>query len=339
MKTEVRKSNRSPSEEKPSTILAAALDLFAVQGFHATNVPMIAEKAGVAVGTLYHHFANKEAIANELYCRLRRELDRAVYRDLPAGVPPYEQFKVIWRRTVAFALAKPSAFRFLEMHYHDAYLDESSHALNQQIRGKTQNILIRGRLAQILKPVHSEVLAAFIEGSLKHLVQAAQADRIQLTDEVIDEAAACCWAAIKEGWIQMEKFTLSGETGQVSLSFEYVQCGTNDCDCRGTVSIASWGMQAQGKAWFTIAAVAKFYRELHAAYEALDGSVAFVTYEETLKLAVTFERGGQVVIAGTFREPHNTGNELQFRIVSDQSYVTQTLEQLAELVDRYSVTA
>ncbi len=328
-------SKRPSAEEKPGAILAAALDLFAERGFHATNVPLIAERAGVAVGTLYHYFANKEAIANELYRRVRKEMEKAVYLDLPAGVPPSEQFRVLWQRSVAFAMAQPLAFRFLEMHHHGSYLDAASHTLDRQVMAGTQETMELGRRAGVLKPVHDEVLAAFIDGAIKHLVRAAQEGRLQLTPEVVDQAAACCWQAIKEGWIIMDKFTLAGETGRISLSFEYVQCGAGDCDCRGTVSIASWGFQAQGKVWFTAADVARFHSQLNACYQALDGVAAFTTNEGNLKLQVVFGRHGRVDIQGTFQETHNEGNELKFRIQTDQSFIAQSLEELAELVKRY----
>ncbi|MGE5674823.1 MAG: TetR/AcrR family transcriptional regulator [Mycobacterium leprae] len=327
---------RPPAEEKPGAILAAALALFAERGFYATNVPLIAERAGVAVGTLYHYFPTKEAIVNELYRRMRQELARAVYRDLPAGVPPSEQFRVLWQRYVAFAVAKPLVFQFLEMHQHRSYLDPDSQALDRQVRATTHDLLERGRLAGVLKPVPDEVLTAFIVGAIEHLVEGVQEGRLQLTPEVVDQAAACCWQAIKEGWLTMDQFTLAGETGRISLSFEYVQAGADGCDCRGTVSIGAWGLQAQGKVWFTTADVAAFRAQLDACYQALDGAATFTTHEEHLKLEVLFGRRGQVEIRGTFHEPANEGNELKFRIQTDQSYIAQSLEQLTDLVQRHN---
>jgi AcrR family transcriptional regulator len=330
-------SKRPSAEEKPSVILAAALELFAEQGFHATNVPLIAKWAGVSVGTLYHYFPSKEAIANELYRRTREEMERAIYRSLPTGVPPAEQFRVIWQRSVAYAQAKPLAFRFLEAHHHGSYLDEASQAFDRRLQAKAQERLQFGRLSGVLKPVHDEVLGAFIDGAIKHLVRGAQEGRIELTPAVVDQAAACCWQAIKEGWITMDNLTLAGDSGQVSLSFEYVQAGADGGDCRGTVSIASWGFQAQGKVWFTAVEATKFYNQLNACYQALDGVATFTTHQESLKLEVVFGRLGRVHIQGTFHESHTEGNDLHFRIQTDQSFIAQALEQLAELVKRFGV--
>ncbi|HVZ89562.1 MAG TPA: TetR/AcrR family transcriptional regulator [Polyangia bacterium] len=43
-------------------VLAAAEEVFADAGLHAAHMGEIAERAGVAVGTLYNHFADREAL-------------------------------------------------------------------------------------------------------------------------------------------------------------------------------------------------------------------------------------------------------------------------------------
>ena len=46
--------------------MEAALELFSSRGFGATSMREIAEKAGMSMGNLYHHFPNKEAIFQKL---------------------------------------------------------------------------------------------------------------------------------------------------------------------------------------------------------------------------------------------------------------------------------
>lgn len=49
-------------ERTQAEILAAAHKLFVENGFHGTSMRQIAEAAGIAVGGIYNHFANKEEI-------------------------------------------------------------------------------------------------------------------------------------------------------------------------------------------------------------------------------------------------------------------------------------
>jgi AcrR family transcriptional regulator len=55
-------------------ILAAAEEVFADQGLHAAHMGDIAARAGVAVGTLYNHFKDREALLAGLLEARRHEL-------------------------------------------------------------------------------------------------------------------------------------------------------------------------------------------------------------------------------------------------------------------------
>src|SRR5260370_31619279 len=60
-------SNRAErAAERREAIIAAAMDEFIAQGFAATRLDDVAKRAGVAQGTIYLHFKDKEALVDEL---------------------------------------------------------------------------------------------------------------------------------------------------------------------------------------------------------------------------------------------------------------------------------
>jgi len=59
-------SRAQKSAARREAILAAALDEFSARGFAAARLEDVARRAGVAKGTIYLHFANKEALFQEL---------------------------------------------------------------------------------------------------------------------------------------------------------------------------------------------------------------------------------------------------------------------------------
>src|SRR5262245_26098644 len=63
------------SAERRDAILAAALKEFSERGFAATRLDDVARRAGVAKGTIYLHFADKETLFQEL---IRLELSPVV---------------------------------------------------------------------------------------------------------------------------------------------------------------------------------------------------------------------------------------------------------------------
>jgi AcrR family transcriptional regulator len=54
------------SERSRRVVLDTALELFSHQGYRATTMRDIANKAGVSTGNVYHHFPDKEAIFRAL---------------------------------------------------------------------------------------------------------------------------------------------------------------------------------------------------------------------------------------------------------------------------------
>src|SRR5262245_52608156 len=103
---------RVADADKEEAILCAALELFVERGFHATNVPSIAERARVAPGTIYYYFAGKEVLVNTLYRRWKGAIGRRVVDGFPMDRPPREQFRTIWDRMADFALAHPRELEF-----------------------------------------------------------------------------------------------------------------------------------------------------------------------------------------------------------------------------------
>ena len=59
-------TKKIPTDRKEQ-VLATALRLFSEKGYFNTSVHDIQRKAEVSIGSIYHHFGNKEAIAKALF--------------------------------------------------------------------------------------------------------------------------------------------------------------------------------------------------------------------------------------------------------------------------------
>jgi len=56
----------SKGERTSQAIVEAAYSLFIEQGYHATSMRQIAQRAGVALGGIYNHFSSKEQIFDQV---------------------------------------------------------------------------------------------------------------------------------------------------------------------------------------------------------------------------------------------------------------------------------
>ncbi len=61
-----RRSREQRSAERRDAILAAALDEFSARGFEAARLDDVARRAGIAKGTIYLYFRDKESLFQEL---------------------------------------------------------------------------------------------------------------------------------------------------------------------------------------------------------------------------------------------------------------------------------
>jgi len=60
------KSSREKSEETRSRVIEAAYSLFLEQGYHATSMREISQRANLTVGAIYNHFPAKEDLWKEI---------------------------------------------------------------------------------------------------------------------------------------------------------------------------------------------------------------------------------------------------------------------------------
>ena len=114
------------------TIMTAALEVFSEDTFSGARVQNVAARANVALGTIYNHFENKEALANEVYRRCKAQsTDYCV--DPNVGGTTRETFGRWWLTLANFYSAHPRAFIFLETQDHSRFLDEESRRLTERI--------------------------------------------------------------------------------------------------------------------------------------------------------------------------------------------------------------
>jgi AcrR family transcriptional regulator len=91
-------------------LLAAAQGLIEEGGYGATSVIAIAERAGVAAGTLYRHFASKEELFVDLFrsvCAREERAMRAAADRLPDGTPATERLETVLATFARRALRNP----------------------------------------------------------------------------------------------------------------------------------------------------------------------------------------------------------------------------------------
>ena len=138
---------RRRKDARPAELLAAALELFVDRGYAATRLEDVAARAGVAKGTLYLYFDNKEALFRAvveqgivpLFVAVESEI--ADYRGSAADL--LIALLTRWQRDVGqtplaglykLIIAEANNFPELARYYHDAVIARGRALLGEVLR-------------------------------------------------------------------------------------------------------------------------------------------------------------------------------------------------------------
>jgi AcrR family transcriptional regulator len=76
-----------PAPERRQQILDAALEVFAAEGYGAARIEDVAARAGIAKGTVYLHFKDKQDLFEQLVIRLAQPILARAASDAVAEMP------------------------------------------------------------------------------------------------------------------------------------------------------------------------------------------------------------------------------------------------------------
>ncbi|MCL2912681.1 TetR/AcrR family transcriptional regulator [Shewanella corallii] len=156
--------------DKKQAILDAALTLFTEQGYHATSTASIAKAAGVATGTLFHHFASKDALLAELFLTVKQELAVEMQAGLKSESGLRHNAHHVWQTGMEWALDNPQKQLFFQQFCMSPALSpEIRKMAMEEVLGFLGDLLLQGQQAGeiadfpadlMLENCHGQFLAA-----------------------------------------------------------------------------------------------------------------------------------------------------------------------------------
>jgi len=193
-------SNIMKKPDKRSDIIQAALDLIVEHGFHGASMSMVAEKAQVGAGTIYHYFESKEALINELYQELEKKVMVVLQEDYPVSKPIRERFIHIGTTLLKYFISHPLYFRYIEQYHYSPY---GVSLRRDRILGKDgdrnifKDFFEEGIAQQVIKDLPLSMLLALAFGPLVALARDHTLGFIILDDNLIMQIVEACWDGLK----------------------------------------------------------------------------------------------------------------------------------------------
>jgi AcrR family transcriptional regulator len=181
-------------------IIAAAVELFAEQGFDATSVNQVVARASVAKGALYHHFTSKDDLLFEVYRELIDRQLSGLRRIQGQGLPPAQTLRELILdlvSTTAEKVAEAKVF-FREGHR----LSDANQQRARQARREMHDAVLRlvasaqasGEFASVASP---EMVTFTLFGVINELPVWYQPDGRKRPADIAEELSALLLTALR----------------------------------------------------------------------------------------------------------------------------------------------
>lgn len=188
---------RQKDEHKQIQIIEAALRLIQENGLAGLNMSTLAKKAGIATGTVYIYFKDKESLVAELYKTILKESTAVNLIENASDGSVKQKIQSIAYNYVVAHLKHPEWAAFLEQFYRSPYFQAAGqgiHMENPTLR-PILNVIKEGQKQDLIKDIDPSLLVSLSCGLLDALVL-----NIEVKEDIQDKfelAFPILWDAIK----------------------------------------------------------------------------------------------------------------------------------------------
>jgi TetR/AcrR family fatty acid metabolism transcriptional regulator len=188
------KINKNSKNNKYHLILEAAVKVFARQGFYQSTVAQIAREAGVADGTIYLYFKNKDDILVQFFSyRTKQVFDRFRAEVKKAENSLDKLRNLIRRHLTEFQRDRDMAVVYLvETHQNSRLAESQIKEMSQMYQNLISEIVELGQQeGSIRKDLYVGLVKRFILGAVDEVINTwlhseKQYDLVSMADPLVD---------------------------------------------------------------------------------------------------------------------------------------------------------
>jgi AcrR family transcriptional regulator len=160
---------------KKDDILNTALELFIKNGIENTPTSLISKEAGVATGTLFHHFKTKEDLIKALYIHLKQDFLNSMHVDIQSTSSIKDKIELIWFEFTKWGIANAEKFQFLQMAGTSKYIEESTREQVEALFEDVKKVITAGYERKVFQiqphELFHKILDAHLYATLTYFIE------------------------------------------------------------------------------------------------------------------------------------------------------------------------
>ena len=187
-------TNRIEKNHKYHQILEAAVKVFARQGFHQSTVAQIAKEAGVADGTIYLYFKNKDDILVQFFSFRAKQVFESFREEVDRAQTSADKLRNLVRRHLAeFQRDRDGAVVYqVETHQNSRMAEAQIREMSQMYRDLISEIVEQGQQeGSIRKDLYVGLVKRFIIGAVDEVINTwlhsdGEYDLVSMADPLVE---------------------------------------------------------------------------------------------------------------------------------------------------------
>lgn len=187
-------TNRIEKNHKYHQILEAAVKVFARQGFHQSTVAQIAKEAGVADGTIYLYFKNKDDILVQFFSFRAKQVFESFREEVDRAQTSADKLRNLVRRHLAeFQRDRDGAVVYqVETHQNSRMAEAQIREMSQMYRDLIAEIIEQGQQeGTIRKDLYVGLVKRFIIGAVDEVINTwlhsdGEYDLVSMADPLVE---------------------------------------------------------------------------------------------------------------------------------------------------------
>ncbi|ACA84765.1 TetR/AcrR family transcriptional regulator [Shewanella woodyi] len=183
-------------DNKRELIFTATEKIIATKGIQGLSMQQIATEAGVAAGTIYRYFKDKEELISELRKHVLREVASNILVDCHEG-DLEQRFKRIWFNIVEFGRQRTPANLSYEQYIHLPGIDSDPHQTYEKQTFQGLHMLFEaGRVSGQFHNLQNKVLFAISLEPSMALGRSIRRGQIEYNRDELEITCDLCWKAL-----------------------------------------------------------------------------------------------------------------------------------------------
>ncbi len=183
--------------DKRVQILTTAEKILAERGFYGLSMKLLADTAGIAAGTIYRYFENKEALMSELHKYIRVEAAQRIFNGWNDQQSAKDKYDLLWRNAYDAVLNNPQRLTVIEMLYFIPSEDQQAITLfEDEAFLQLLDFYQQGREQQIFQDWEIPILVTLSFDTAVNFAKKTLRKRIDPTEQMITTVRDASWAAI-----------------------------------------------------------------------------------------------------------------------------------------------